>query len=51
MLKYSWLTIKGYPIDWLNTLLRAEALLLLTLIVALVGIFSVVAIKAYHRHQ
>jgi hypothetical protein len=37
--------------DWLQQLLRAETLSLLIPIVAIVGAFSVAALKAHHRHQ
>ena len=37
--------------EWLNTLLRPETLALLIAIAALVGAFSVAALKAHHRHQ
>ncbi|WP_157673818.1 hypothetical protein [Cognaticolwellia beringensis] len=37
--------------EWLNTLLRPETLALLIPIVAIVGAFSVAALKAHHRHQ
>ncbi|MFT5634975.1 MAG: hypothetical protein ACI89T_000406 [Cognaticolwellia sp.] len=37
--------------EWLNTLLRPETLALLIPIVAIIGAFSVSALKAHHRHQ
>lgn len=37
--------------EWLNTLLRPETFALLIAIVAIVGAFSVAALKAHHRHQ
>jgi hypothetical protein len=37
--------------EWLETLLRPETLSLLIPIVAIVGAFSVAALKAHHRHQ
>jgi hypothetical protein len=37
--------------EWLKTLLQPETLALLIPIVAIVGAFSVAALKAHHRHQ
>jgi hypothetical protein len=37
--------------EWLETLLRPETLSLLIPIVAIVGAFSIAALKAHHRHQ
>jgi len=37
--------------EWLETLLRPETLVLLIPIIAIIGGFSVSALKAHHRHQ
>jgi len=37
--------------EWLDKLLRAETLSLLIPIVAIVGAFSLAALKSHHRHQ
>lgn len=37
--------------DWLSTLLWPETIALLIPIVVIVGVFSVAALKAHHRHQ
>ncbi|MDO6428189.1 MULTISPECIES: hypothetical protein [Thalassotalea] len=37
--------------DWLDKILRADVLALLIPIFAIVGAFSVAALKAHHRHQ
>lgn len=37
--------------EWLDKIFRADVLALLIPIVAIVGAFSVAALKAHHRHQ
>ncbi len=37
--------------EWLSSLLKAETLSLLIPIIAIVGAFSVAALRAHHRHQ
>lgn len=37
--------------EWFKTLLQPETLALLIPIVAIIGAFSVAALKAHHRHQ
>jgi len=36
--------------EWLEKLLRAETLSLLIPIIAIIGTFAVIALKAHHRH-
>ena len=37
--------------EWLNTLLKPDTLALLIPIIAIIGAFSVAALKAHYRHQ